>query len=725
MKWRLALNTAVSLLALTSPAWAMPQAFGFIGSVFATAATSFFSSATVLKVGLTLATLALNALMSRQKKPKANPADYKNTFENSAGSEVNAGGRVQLAGLKAFGNTAGSDTYRWIWHARGPALAPDTYFVGGREVTVEADGGVSSPPWVRPGGLSWMYLKTNLGTGTEIAHTELITAFPALWTGAHVGKGIYSTLVRYISPGYADEDAAKKTQKIYAAGFPEVQVRGRVGAIYDPRDIAQNADNAATWKHSYNGPLWAVHILRRSPQFTSVMIDWDLQAIEAGRADEPVATLTGSEPRSRFSGVWLSETDRADTMEDVLRSIGGEIVTTPENKYYVRLIDDVRTPEIVFTLDDLPRLGLRYGNEAVKRKNICRLKYYSPERNFELATVDLTGLAWGRIEEEVAKYGPKYFDVELPFCPSSGQGQRIARRLFAMERARTGSLDANYAGMAAWGAHVVSFPLPTIGRIETAQIGSPRENQETGRVDIPFAIIPALDPWVPAHHEAPAPPIVPAFTYEAAVERPAAPVSATVVNYPSTSTYETRIRFESVPDGTIAEAAFRTYTGGEPDALTAMTEYFGYDPDLDGRFRCFAYYDAVDLRGRKADFTCRFFNAEEDGSYPSPAFEVASLAIDNTACSAPALVLSHNGSGTFTATVNAQELRLAAIRIQTRINSGVWNTLSTTPARPDVAATGTFGSATTPGTFVECRAYALTSNGTLSPASTIRSFTFS
>jgi hypothetical protein len=53
------------------------------------------------------------------------------------------------------------------------------------------------------------------------------------------------------------------------------------------------------------------------------------------------------------------------------------------------------------------------------------------------------------VEDEVARYGPKYLD--LTFCPSASQAQRIARRKFAQARADTGLLNVDMLRLTAWG----------------------------------------------------------------------------------------------------------------------------------------------------------------------------------------------------------------------------------------------------------------------------------
>lgn len=411
---------------------------------------------------------------------------------------------MRVGGLKAFGNTrGGTDRYRLICHTRGKVSVVEAHYLGGREVTVESDRQLSSPPWAKVGG-SYVFIKSKIGDGTETAWAELMAAFPDLWTSAHRVRGIAQSLVQYISPGVTTE----KFMKLFQSGPPDYERVQRSEPIYDPR-TGQSATDEAAWTYRDTGPLCAAHILRSYPSL--VVSDFDYAGIgtEASKADVLVSTKTGTEPRSRCWGMWASETPGGDVMDQVLKSIGAEIVPSDDNSFNIRLIDDVRTPEITFTEKHLIELQWRSGPESVERPNICRVKYYSPERNYEMTEIDLTGIAWARAQDEIDRVGEQIMDIDLPFCPSASQAQRIARRLFALARADAGLATFNFAGLAAWGKTVAAIPLPDLDVVETCAIGTPRVNDDQGTVEIPFVVWPILAPWNPATMEAAAPEQIP------------------------------------------------------------------------------------------------------------------------------------------------------------------------------------------------------------------------
>ncbi|MGN6307327.1 MAG: phage tail protein [Mesorhizobium sp.] len=632
------LLAGVSLPALASNAFADPVSIGsfVISSLLGVGAGGILPAVSAAAIGnFVIGAAAIGLSVARSfmgSTPKIDPGDFKSTFETGESSEVRAVGRVRVGGLKAFGNTAsGSDRYRLICHTRGKVTAVEQHFFGGREITVEPDGAISSPPWAKPGG-SWAYVKAKIGDGTETAWADLMSAFPALWTVDHRVRGIAQSLIRYISPGLTEE----KFMKLYQSGVPDYERVQRSEPVYDPR-TGQSPTNEATWAYSDNGPLCAAHILRSYPSLTVGDFDYSGIATEGTKADAIVATLTGTEKRSRCWGLWTSETARGDVMEQVLKSIGAEIVPADDNTFVVRLVDDVRTPEITFTEKHLVDLQWRSGPESVERPNICRVTYYSPERNYEMAEIDLTGIAWARVQDEIDRVGEQIMDIDLPFCPSASQAQRIARRLFALARADAGVATFNFAGLAAWGKTIAAIPLPDLDIVETCAIGVPRVNDQEGTVEIPFVVWPKLDPWNPATMEAAAPDPIPEMQYESELDKPAAPSAAAVVRYPDSS-YETRVKFAAVAGGTIAEAVYRTYTAGEPNAYTSMTEYSGTGTNQYA-------YDAADSRGSQADFKCRFFNDDDEGSYYSDLLSVAPMAIDNTPTGAPSVSVESDPGG--------------------------------------------------------------------------------
>src|SRR5690606_8984999 len=115
---------------------------------------------------------------------------------------------------------------------------------------------------------------------------------------------------------------------------------------------------------SDNGPLCAARIMLSYPDLTVDSFDWDFIGDEADKADALVATKAGTEKRSRCSGVWLSESERGATMQQVLDSIGCEVVQSDTGLVRIRLIDDTPTSEVSFSDRDIVDWSWKSGPEA-------------------------------------------------------------------------------------------------------------------------------------------------------------------------------------------------------------------------------------------------------------------------------------------------------------------------------------------------------------------------
>ncbi|NGO63964.1 hypothetical protein G6N76_09785 [Rhizobium daejeonense] len=700
--------SSAAYAAATMPAHAEPISFAIFSALYTIGIPGAIANAISL-VAIPALAIGGSLALGRARAPSIKASDAKSTFESSEAQVMDGIGRVRVGGLQAFGNSDGSTRARLVCRLNGPIDAVEEYYIGGREVTVDPNGDVSSPPWSKNGG-SWCNWKDKPGTGGETAWSSLLSLFPDLWTSAHRVRGIAQSLTIWYNPGLSED----KYFTLYQGGIPSTEQVIRASRLYDPRT------GLTAW--SDNGILACAHVLRRDPAFAFGMFDWSLIASEANKADVLVATKTGTEKRARAWGIWGWETARSDVMQQLLDSIGAELRITNAGKIWFQLIDDTHVPEVEFTPDDGVELTWRSGPEAVERPNICRVTYYSPERNYESAEINLDGIAWASVEDEVSRYGPKYLDIDLPFCPSASQAQRIARRRFAQARGDTGIINTNMVGLSAWGLLYGEITLPDLGDILPVRMEAPRVDDEQGTVEIPFTVWPLLPVWNPSLDEASAPEPIPDLGYETDMISPNAPASAIQVTFPGGAGTELRIGFTlPAQEYDTAEATFRSYTGDLPNSWQGMFE----GPSADAA--TFAYLPGS-YGGLTIDARVRVFNGD-DGSYYSPILHTV-VGVDNTACAAPTLVSGGTStlgsSAQLNVTVSAGELRAAYVTLESRgpTTGGIgwtpWSLVSQQNARPGQHLTFTDSrSVGTGGGDVEWRLQTLTSNGTGGPYRTL------
>ncbi len=635
---------AICLFSAT-PAAADPASLGalIVAGINAIAGAGTLSATATVVGTLTVAqafglaaTVGLLALASLGPKGvSASSANAKETFKSDAMAETIVIGRARVGGLQAYGNTAGLDRYRLICHAKGELTAIESHWLGGREVIVEEDGAVSSPPWAILG-TSWAHVWNKAGTDDEVSWDQLMTAFPETWTADHRCRGIAQSLVKFISPGVTEP----KFLKLYSSGVPAYETVRRSRVCYDPRT------GGYAWTD--NGIIQTLAVALMAPEVT--LDDFDLAdlAIECDKADALVATLTGFEKRCRAWGVLSSETKRGDALKQMLESTGCEMVWIGE-KQSIRLIEDARPSEVTVS----PRAIVDYsaaGPEAVERPNICVIRYYSPERNFSVSEIDMTGIGWARIDEEIERFGPKELAVELPFCPSASQAQRIARRLFAEARSETWPVTTNLAGLAAWGCSVISVPIADLDETIHGIVRRIEIDDAGATVSLSLTAVPILADWDPATMEAAAPEQIPEIPVASALPTPDAPSAAVEIVYPDSSR-ELRVVYDTTGEIDAAEATYRSYDGELPTTWRSMIEH-GSGGLLGGGFGLEWASDTLadSLIGVTIDARVRIF-AGDDGSNWSSVYS-AEVVEGNGPIAAP-IVTATNAGGTATVSVLA------------------------------------------------------------------------
>lgn len=677
-------------------------AFALFQAGIATTFT-YASIALIGSVAIGAASTGLSSLLAPSGELGSfNPGEFKQNFDNPEGPEIRAVGRVRLGGLFNFRNTNGFYTYRSVLQCRGPIDQIENYYIGGREVVVDTNNGgaVKSPPWSRST-TDYLSIQSKIGDGTETAWPELIANFPTLWTSEHRAQGIAQLLVIYISPGIG--------MSLFLRFFGSPGVREKIETtlraelVYDPRN------GSTAW--SENGILNAIHMLRSFPSISDDNIDWEDVKLEADKADVLVVTRNGTEPRARAWGPWGSEgRSRNEVMQIMLNSIGAEITTTENDKFTIRLLEDDPASELSFTDKHVLSTRLKFGPESVERPNICRVSYYSPERNYELSELPLveddgiTPLAWSRVQSEIDAVGEQPLPLDLSFCPSAAQAQRIARRAFQTARSETGIAMFNMAGLAAWGRRVAELPFPDLDdSSQKCLLGTPRVDDEQGTVEIPFVVAPSLSDWNPAVDEALPLPAIPEIQFESEIDTPDAPSEATLVQYPS-GVWELRTFFASVPNVVSSEANYRLYTNDLPSSWNAMTEV-GLE---------FAYFDAGDLSGEQIDFRVRMINSEDEVSYFSDLLEIGTLGTDNTTPPVPVIT---GGFGVDPSTYSYDATAPRSIGVVTlEVEDPFIGGVEVVEIRPGGTHTlaGSVPENTSPGTYT-WRWRVKTTNGTASP----------
>lgn len=722
--------TFAALFASTTTAFADPASIAFaVGAFITTTVGGVAASAAVLTaVGyVAIAAVGIGLASSGILSPgipAVDPGNQKQSVEIKEGGKIYAWGRAKIGGRFALKDSSGQNIDRVLLQCQGECDAYERFFIGEREQIVDtADGGkVRSYPWSQINGNTNAFIQFKLGDGTETAWPELVESYPERWTTDHRIRGIAQMYVRLVSPGIA----TSRGQELFGDQTvrTDYSAVGRWRKVYDPRLAPSGQENTAWndrayYKWSQNGILNTIDAFLLQEEFNYSDVDWLDIATEANKADVLVDTKTGQEPRSRMWGSFETETEsRGNILKSILESIDGYVYENFETGLYsIRLDEDNPASEITFTEADHILSYEISPKEGPVRNNSVKLSYYSEELDFELAEVALVSgedaqgdpiyLPWSRFSNEISRYGESTFDVGLPFCPSSGQGQRKARRLFYEDRARRGVATLNMAGMAAWGKRVITLSLEGLGDVKV-RVDDFRVDDTLKEVEIAFIEVPTLTAWNPAVDEADPPEVIEALTSAGDIATPNAPTKATVVRYPN-GVRELRLTFNgNVPTADLAEAIYRTF-----NAQGLPTQYF----QMEEIGKTFAYVSGVgNLVGVDSEFRVRVYdNAEDNLSNLSDTFRVT-LAEDNTVPSKPA----PTGGPDFNIDTYAytlaipQDLAIVAVTINDSALGGRTETINVRPLdNPQISGTlpNQLGSYNITWVY-------LTSNGTRSPVHT-------
>lgn len=600
------------------------------------------------------------SLLTRPSSGTIDPGQAKEEIISEETSELRGIGTVRVRGALNYGNNNHPNLYRHMLHLKGPLDRLVTPYVNGREVIMDSSDRVLSPPWAdfnTDGSVATSYLtiESKVGDGTETAYPKLISAFPDVWTAAHRARGIFQSLIHVTSPGTA---SAKYLKLFGAKQFPEYEPVVRIWPLYNPEFDstrttgvgAHRIDNESTWEWTDNGIVGVLNIFMLYPDFSEDLIDWEQQIAQVQAADVLVTTKTGTEARSRISGIWPSESNRGDVLKQVMDSVGCELVSSSTGKYYFKLIDDNPTSQVTIPEQDIYTQEWQSGPKAIERPNVCEVKYYSPERDYEMAEINLTGISWARIDDEVDRWGEKILTIELPFCPSASQAQRIARRIFEWSRADAGSIVTNLAGMAAFGCHYGTIDI--VGDSEVCKITSPRCNDQDGEVDIAFLSLPTLTTWNPSTDEADAPEPYAVQVDDTALDTPSAPTFAFSVTYPDNS-QEMRVLYPSLTGATGYLAAYSTLdTDGFRERYEPMTRVL----------EKFMSFELGNFVGQDIDFKLQAFDDDDNSTNFSESLAVSSL----TENAASPVAISLN---VLTSTTTASSTPTTDSDIQFSINS--------------------------------------------------------
>lgn len=442
----------------------MPQAVTWAISAIAATGIGTAAATAIVKFAATaLVNLALSAVLG-PKQPKQPDLKRDLAGEKSKPHYRTVYGRDLAVGTPAPIRVRGRDLYGcWILNSRPSSLTDFVLYLDKREVEFTGD------PFDFSGGG---------GEGTN----DLFADRMRFW----IGRGDQTSPPAQIlseAPWAAGEDDElfKATDgwqgrtviwmKLVGGGsefanrWPAgaqvlVEVEGNWTKVWDPRDVAQDADDPATWEYSANHALVILDAARNNPvkpyQLQNLMLEQFIAA--ANIADQNVPLKAGgNEKRYTIGGtvVW-SDAELEDQLGPLFLAgaaqpirVGGKLGIAPG-----------AWEEPSYTLTDIMEGGFEYvgTTDGDSMKTQLRVSYTSAERLYEDAELE----PWNIPGALAADGGlPSVGELDLGFAGSATQAMRVRKiEGLRMRRQRTFSLVAPPTALKLIGGSTLTVELP-------------------------------------------------------------------------------------------------------------------------------------------------------------------------------------------------------------------------------------------------------------------------
>lgn len=370
-------------------------------------------------------------------------------------------GRTRIGGFRVFNHVDGAVLYLGYLLNSRPSAGIEAIEFDTRELTWTSDGSndifdmakgaaVTSDPfdglariWI---GMGDQASPPALFLG-EIADSDILAS-----TDAWAGVTVMWLRLSFGAPAAASER--------WVNAPPEIRVTGTWSLLYDPREVAHDPDDPATWAYSDNAALAALDMARdrRGMNRVDSLIDFDSFRTGADACDAAIPLQGGgSEPRYRVGGVIEMGGQEAAKMEPLTDAAAARLVDVSGMLTYLAGV--WRAPTLTLTDivgEQMQFSDLREGRDA---PNTIRTAIIAESRSWQE-----TEIAPLRDATALSNDGgvPREARLDLPLVPSPTQAMRLQKiqlNRVRMEKSMTAEFPA--AAYAAHAADNVTLALPT------------------------------------------------------------------------------------------------------------------------------------------------------------------------------------------------------------------------------------------------------------------------
>lgn len=405
-------------------------------------------SSLVIGVGLSL----VAGMLFRPKVPE--PSSGQIEFQQTVPPRTFVYGRMQISGPLGFYRTkdATSILHKIVLIHDGEVDAFETLIMDDNIVVLDESNYIKN--YFIQDGTKRVQLFMYQGSDSQTADPLMITNFPGIWTTDHRLQGIAYALV--LCHGANEEDFIGA----YPNGEPQFKavIRGR--AVYDPRDVDSDPDDADTWLWSDNVALCILDWVTFHPKgFRIPRSRFDIDSFEtlANICDELVPLSDGgSERRYRVATQVSLKEPRVDVLKRLREACDAHFYLTGDGLWAIRGGEWTEpTVTIDSSLGHIIEAQMSDGVNALSRYNELAIRYLSPDHDYAEAECD----PWQDTTD------PEFIDgkvitasLNLLQVPSFTQARRLAKQIIAYENPDwLAAVRANFYGLHTIGERNIIF----------------------------------------------------------------------------------------------------------------------------------------------------------------------------------------------------------------------------------------------------------------------------
>lgn len=432
--------------------------------------------------------------------PKA--TDRQATLRQALGPRVRFYGRNKLGGTLWFFESRDGKLYTAITLNEGEISEIHEVWLNDKQVDLDSEGRVTTDPYPRPGGGSYVIIRFKMGTAGQFAESLLTAAFPEV-TSAHRLRG-----VAYVTAVF-EEVAKDEISTVYPTGNPNVRVVADCSLVKSVRTGAQiYSDNNSDCIYDYLTARDGAGFPYGSGYLESQIDLASFQAF-ADVCDEPVPLKAGGTTKRYllWGGFALTEQQR-EVLPRMLASCAAELYLTNEGKIGIRGGKWIE-PELVLddTLGHIISGEFRQGQKSLAAFNELTINYVEPALDYSEAEAE----RW--LDTENIDLRGKVLPARADFAmaPNHSQARRLGKIYSGRQNPKwAGKIITNFYGMNAVNESVVRIKFSPLGIDEVFAINRVRVMDNMMNVELEVSSIsPEIYEWDAATEEGTAPSIPP------------------------------------------------------------------------------------------------------------------------------------------------------------------------------------------------------------------------